>query len=106
MIQLMIAAACGWFLLVPPLVGTPRQLENEPYAPLIEWKQLSAHETVRECEVERKDLYERMSSIMAERIRDQGKRILTKDERSVNAGLIGQLQARCIPDVLLVPAKK
>jgi hypothetical protein len=97
MIEIMMIAVSGWLLLATP---ADRSL------PLVEWDQLSAHDTARECEAARAEMSEQMMSAINYRIKVQGKRRLTEEERTMNAFLWGQLKARCVPSDLLGPDKK
>ena len=107
MIQVMIAAACGWFLLVPQIIQTETFTDMDYSRPFVEWDQKGAFDTVKECESEKKVLIAPIMSAISKRAEEQKGKVLTKAEGAGNALLWAQLKARCIPsDVLLSPQKR
>src|SRR5262249_52161330 len=57
MIYMMILAAYGWLLLVPPVKQINSfQFEVDLKQPWTEWEQRGAYDTAKECEIEREQL--------------------------------------------------
>src|SRR5215475_2352692 len=50
MIQMMIMAACGWYLLTPPILHIGGGMRYDVKRPYSEWDQSGAYDTAKECE--------------------------------------------------------
>jgi len=135
MFQIMIAAACGWFLLSPPTqeelkdgkwrTGNWSVAAEQPYA---KWEHQSAHDMAKDCEMERarifNDAMKRTAEItekwdvLEEQYREifrSGAKFTPEqfeartflNPRALAARQLSAMKARCIPsDVLLSPVKK
>jgi len=67
-------AAQGWYLMHPPV--EEKTLRFNPQAPLRQWKQLSAHDNARECEVAKLNLLNEARNLLD----DARKELASKDQ--------------------------
>src|SRR5262245_9693699 len=86
MIHMMILAAYGWLLLVPPVKQiNSLKFEVDLKQPWTEWEQRGAYDTAKECEIEREQLradVERRIIEGIERIERNKKQSSTGTEKS------------------------
>ena len=106
MIQIALLAACGWFLLEPPVKQTGLKLENALSCPYSEWQQIRAFDTAQECEKDRKEIDRRALKDMIDKTLENTAK--NEQERYFIKVLRAQaMAARCISsEVLLAPLKK
>jgi hypothetical protein len=101
MIQALMLAACGWFLLVPPVIQTgPLDIKNDLLLPYREWEHVRSFDTARDCEADKKEIIRRNLKDMVERSEDNLAR--NEQERVYMKAMRDQfLAARCIPSDVL-----
>lgn len=105
MIHIMILAVYGWFLLIPPAKQVNMTaFEVDEKAPYAEWKQRSAFDTAKECELRRETLF--LDSLLAVSKKSRTK-TTEEPQQKTKAELLKELEKkppkeRSKVDVLLI----